>query len=210
MLPPGLLTRFDPSGVDRYMTDPSTDPSAGGHLGLETSEVRLAPYDPVWAGLGEQECEAVRALMGDVAVDVVHIGSTAVPGIEAKPILDIVATVRDNVSIDRVLGRLCASGAYGYEGDQGDDGGLFLVRGTGELRTVHVHVVGTGSQAWVDYRRFHALLVNNPAARARYESAKRQLAARYPHDRRSYTLAKGTVIRALLDDAGPSTAARAG
>jgi GrpB-like predicted nucleotidyltransferase (UPF0157 family) len=189
------------------MTGP-TERSAWGHLGLETSEVRLAPYDPVWAGLGETECATVRSLLGDLAVEVIHAGSTAVPGLEAKPILDIVATVGDSVPIDDVLGRLCATGAYGYEGDQGDDGGLLLVRGTGELRTVHVHVVGRGSQAWIDYRRFHALLLNDAGARARYEGVKRTLARRYPHDRRSYTLAKGTVIRELLDTAEPPTGAQ--
>jgi GrpB-like predicted nucleotidyltransferase (UPF0157 family) len=191
------------------MTGSSAGQSAGDHLGLATSEVRLTPHDPAWSELGAQECATVRVLLGDLAVDVMHVGSTAVPGIEAKPILDIVATVGDSVPIDDVVGRLCATGAYGYEGDQGDDGGLLLVRGTGELRTVHLHVVGTGSQAWVDYRRFHALLVHDDAARQRYESVKRELAQRYPHDRRAYTKAKSTVIRELLDTADPPTGAQA-
>jgi GrpB-like predicted nucleotidyltransferase (UPF0157 family) len=192
------------------MTGDLAEPPAGDHLGLATSEVLLAPHDPCWAELGRHECATVRELLGDRAVDVMHVGSTAVPGIEAKPILDIVATVADSVQIDDVVGRLCATGAYGYEGDQGDDGGLLLVRGTGELRTVHVHVVGTGSQAWVDYRRFHALLVRDVDARRRYESVKRELAQRYPHDRRAYTRAKSTVIRELLDAAGPATGAQEG
>jgi GrpB-like predicted nucleotidyltransferase (UPF0157 family) len=190
------------------MTGPLADLSAGGHLGLETSEVRLAPHDPDWAALGEEECTNVRALLGDLAVEVIHVGSTAVPDIDAKPILDIVATVGDTVPIDNVVGHLCATGAYGYEGDQGDDGGLLLVRGTGELRTVHVHVVGQGSQAWVDYRRFHALLVNDAAARHRYEDVKRALALLYPHDRRAYTQAKSTVIRELLADGQAPTGAQ--
>ncbi len=78
------------------------------------------------------------------------------------------------------------------------------------MRTVHVHVVGAGSQAWVDYRRFRALLLTDDAARERYESVKRQLAQQYPHDRRAYTLAKASVIRALLDDPEPSTGAQTG
>ena len=82
------------------------------------------------------------------------------------------------------------------------------MRGTGELRTVHVHVVGAGSQAWVDYRRFHSLLLTDATARERYESVKRQLAQQYPHDRRAYTLAKASVIRALLDEPEPSTGAQ--
>jgi len=180
------------------MTGSSAESPGGGGLGLAASEVRLSPYDPDWAALGARECATVRALLGDLGTDVMHAGSTAVPGIAAKPILDLVAAVGDKVPIDEVVGRLCATGAYGYEGDQGDDGGLLFVRGTGELRTVHVHVVGTGSQALVDYRRFHAILLNDDGARDRYETVKRDLARRYPHDRRAYTTAKSTVIRELL------------
>jgi GrpB-like predicted nucleotidyltransferase (UPF0157 family) len=192
------------------MTGSPAEPPGGRDLGLATSEVRLSPYDPDWAALGARECATVGALLGDLVVDVMHAGSTAVPGMAAKPILDIVAAVGDSVPIDEVVGRLCATGAYSYEGDQGDDGGLLLVRGTGELRTVHLHVVGAGSQAWVDYRRFRALLLTDAAARERYESVKRQLARQYPHDRRAYTLAKAPVIRALLDDPGPPTGAQKG
>ena len=191
------------------MTGSSADPASGSSLGLATSEVRLSAYDPDWAALGAQECASVGALLGDLAIDVIHAGSTAVPGMAAKPILDIVAAVGDGVTIDEVVGRLGATGVYGYEGDQGDDGGLLLVRGTGELRTVHVHVVGVGSQAWVDYRRFHSLLVADDAARERYELVKRELAQQYPRDRRAYTKGKGTVIRSLLDAPERSTGAQA-
>jgi GrpB-like predicted nucleotidyltransferase (UPF0157 family) len=184
------------------MRNPAAEPPAGGVLGLEKSEVRLLPYDPSWAVLGAQECDAVRILLGDVAVQVTHAGSTAVPGIDAKPILDIVAAVGDRVPIDDVVAGLCATGDYTYEGDQGDDGGLLFVRGTGTFRTVHVHVVGTGSQAWLDYRRFHALLVNDAGARQRYQSVKRELAQQFPGDRPAYTRAKGAVIRELLADEG--------
>ena len=190
------------------MTCSSGESPSGSHLGLATSEVRLSPYDPDWAALGAQECASVRALLGDLAIDVIHAGSTAVPGMAAKPILDIVAAVGDGEPIDEVVGRLGATGIYGYEGDQGDDGGLLLVRGTGELRTVHVHVVGVGSRAWVDYRRFHSLLVADEVARERYESVKRELADQYPRDRRAYTQAKGAVIRALLEAPPGSTGAQ--
>ena len=192
------------------MTGSSAHPPGRRDLGLATSEVRLVPYDPDWAALGAQECATARGLLGDMAIDVLHVGSTAVPGMAAKPILDIVAAVADDVPIDEVVGRLCATGAYGYEGDQGQDGGLLLVRGTGELRTVHVHVVGTGSQAWIDYRHFRSLLIDDDAARRRYESVKRQLAQQYPHDRRAYTQAKAVVIRELLDAPGRWPGAQTG
>jgi GrpB-like predicted nucleotidyltransferase (UPF0157 family) len=187
------------------MSGSTGEPSVGGLLGLDRSEVRLARYDPGWAPLGERERATVEALLGVLAVQVMHVGSTAVPGIDAKPILDIAAAVGDRVPIDEVVAALCGAGPYLYEGDQGNDGGLLFVRGTGEFRTAHVHVVGTGSQAWLDYRRFHTLLISDASARTRYESVKRELALQFPHDRRAYTSAKSAVIQELLAAEEPST-----
>ena len=117
-------------------------PEMAEELGLEKSEVRLAPYDPHWVALGRRECEGVAALLGDLASEVLHLGSTSVPGIEAKPILDIVA-VDNQVQIDDVMALLCPHEDYTYEGDKREDGGLLFVRGRGSFRTAHVHVVGT-------------------------------------------------------------------
>ena len=185
-------------------SDEGTEPAAGDGLGLEKNEVRLFPHDPRWVTEGERECASVRALLGDLTLEVVHVGSTAVPGMEAKPILDIVVAVGDRARIDDVVARLCGGGPYGYEGDRHEDGGLLFVRGEGSFRTVHVHVVGVSSQAWKDYRRFHGLLINDAAARERYQSAKRELARRFPLDRERYTQAKGAVVKELLASEGRS------
>jgi GrpB-like predicted nucleotidyltransferase (UPF0157 family) len=176
-----------------------------GGLGLEKSEVRLVPHDPRWVALGELECTRVSELLGEVAVAVVHVGSTSVPDLEAKPILDIVAAVPDQTPIDEVVARLDCCGDYAYDGDMGDPGGgLLFVRGEGEVRTVHVHVVGRGSRGWEDYLRFRARLADDPEARRRYESVKRVLAERFAHDRPGYTLTKGAIIEELLKEEGTS------
>ena len=95
-----------------------TEPATRDGLGLEKNEVRLLPHDPRWVTDGERECATVRALLGDMALEVVHVGSTAVPGIDAKPILDIAVAVGDQVRIDDVVARLCAGGTYGYDSDR--------------------------------------------------------------------------------------------
>jgi GrpB-like predicted nucleotidyltransferase (UPF0157 family) len=167
-------------------------------LGLEKSEVLLRAHNPEWITLGRHECDAVRQLLGDHAIEVVHVGSTSVPGLDAKPILDIAASVPDACPIDDIIERLAGSGPYAYDGDRREDGGLLFVRGSGEVRTVHVHVVGSGSAAWQLYLRFHDLLLADAGARAHYASAKHSLADRFPGDRVSYTHAKGAVITELL------------
>jgi GrpB-like predicted nucleotidyltransferase (UPF0157 family) len=176
-----------------------------GDLGLDKSEVRLVPHDPRWIILGELECATVSQLLGETALAVAHVGSTSVPDLEAKPILDIVAAVSDQTPIDEVVSRLGAEGDYAYEGNMGDEGGLLFVRGHGDVRTVHVHVVGHSSQAWVDYLRFRTRLVDDREARQQYESVKRVLAERFAHDRPGYTSAKGAIIEELLreDQASP-------
>jgi GrpB-like predicted nucleotidyltransferase (UPF0157 family) len=167
-------------------------------LGLEKSEVLLREHNPEWIPLGRLECDVVRDLLGDLAVDVVHVGSTSVPGLDAKPILDIAASVPDACAIDQIVERLAGSGPYDYDGDRREDGGLLFVRGSGEVRTVHVHIVGSSSAAWQLYLRFHDLLVADAEAREHYASAKHSLADRFPSDRVSYTSAKGEVITELL------------
>jgi len=167
-------------------------------LGLDKSVVPLSPHNPDWPALGEAECAVVATLLGDLAVAVVHVGSTAVPGLEAKPILDIVAAVDDRMPIDDVVVHLCGEGPYTYEGDKREDGGLLFVRGEGACRTVHVHVVGPSSRAWMSYLRFHALLLDDAEVRERYQSSKRELAQAFAQDRQGYTTAKSAVVEEML------------
>ncbi len=131
-------------------------------LGLDKAEVRLAPHNPAWVDLGEQECDAVDELLGGLACAVIHVGSTSVPGLDAKPILDLAVAVEDGTALDDVVARLCAGGRYSYEGDKGHGGGLLFVRGEGSFRSVHVHVVEKTSTDWADYLRFRELLLRTP------------------------------------------------
>jgi GrpB-like predicted nucleotidyltransferase (UPF0157 family) len=166
-------------------------------LGLEQTEVRLAPHNPEWETLGLAECAQVVDRLGELALSVAHVGSTSVPELDAKPILDIAVAVDDRTPINDVIESLCDDGDYSYEGDKRNEGGLLFVRGD-PLRTAHVHVVGIGSQAWRDYLRFRAILCHDAEARGRYQSAKRGLALAYPHDRVGYTRAKSGIVEELL------------
>ena len=176
-------------------------PITGGELGLDKTRVVLRPHNPVWILLGQQECTVVRVLLGDLAREVVHVGSTSVPDLEAKPILDLAVAVDDDVPIDEIIARLENQGNYSYQGDQREDGGLLFVRGSGSVRTVHVHVVGSSSGAWKMYLRFHEILLANPGARLEYQREKRILAEKFADDREGYTAGKNTIIGKLLKSA---------
>jgi GrpB-like predicted nucleotidyltransferase (UPF0157 family) len=172
-------------------------------LGLDPSEVRLALPNPVWAVLGGAERKAVEKLLVELACAVEHVGSTA-------PILDLAAAVSAGTPADEVVARLSDGGRYAYAGDKGKDGGLLFVRRKGSFSTVHLHVVNESSQEWDDYVRFRELLRRDMGARQHYQSAKRELARKFPRDRQGYAEAKSAVVEELLGAERGGAAARAG
>ena len=110
-------------------------------IGLKRHTIKVVEHDPDWATLAFEACQAVRDACGELLVDVQHVGSTTVPELPAKPILDIAAAVVTFDSMPELVRRLAAIG-YLYRRDDGDVGGhLFVVDSSPDIRTIHLHVV---------------------------------------------------------------------
>lgn len=171
-----------------------------GAAGLEHDEVVIVDADPAWARQGAALAEHVAEVLGDAAVAVEHVGSTSIPDLPAKPILDLVIAVAPDADEQRVHDPLVALG-YRYEGDKGADGGLLFVwEDRPGHRTAHVHVVRHGDVRWQLYLAFRTRLRADPAVCEAYAAHKRDLAARYVDDRAAYTAAKAAFI---ADAIGP-------
>ena len=169
-------------------------------IGLKRHTLKVVDYDPDWTTLALEACHAVRNACGELLVDVQHVGSTAVPGLPAKPILDIAAAVVTFDSMRELVGRLAPLG-YRYRRDQGDEGGhLFVVDSSPDIRTIHLHVVEHSGSQWRDYLRFRDLMRQRPAIRKRYAKLKRNLASICGDDRESYTASKADFIREVLNN----------
>ncbi len=167
-------------------------------IGLRRHTVRLVEHDSAWAALFEDEARRVRDAAGDLVVDVQHVGSTAVPGLPAKPILDLAIAASGSDSIPELVRRLVAIG-YIDQGDAGSDGGYLLVRESRpEVRVAHLHIVAADDPQWRGYVEFRDILRQDPAARERYADLKRQLTSAFPNDRRAYTRGKHDLIREIL------------
>jgi GrpB-like predicted nucleotidyltransferase (UPF0157 family) len=167
-------------------------------IGLKRHTVRIVDYDPAWAARYREEARAIEEAMGALAIDVQHVGSTAVPDLAAKPILDIAVAVDAPRIIPEVVRRLVAIG-YIDRGDAGRDGGYLLVRESEpEVRVVHLHLVCRDDDQWRNYLAFRDLLRGDPEIRAGYARLKRELAARFPNDRRNYTAGKEAFVRSAL------------
>lgn len=176
-------------------------PAAGAPpvLGLAKGKVCLADYSDRWPPAFEAERAELSAALGGAALAIEHIGSTAVPGLPAKPIIDIAAAVRDLAAVDSLVGPLARVG-YRYLGEYGLPGRHFFEKGTPV--THHLHVVEESSGHWQVWRVFRDYLRRHPAEAERYAAFKRELAARYADDRDAYTRSKSEFVNAVLRKAG--------
>ena len=166
-------------------------------LGLESKTVRVVPCDPAWPGLFLDERRRLDAILMQegVALSIEHTGSTSIPGLDAKPILDILAGAPDPASLARAIGTL-QHADYIYRGEQGIPGRHFFRRGN--PRQYHIHLTLTGSDFWRDHLLFRDYLRANPEVAAKYAALKHALAERNPFDRESYIEGKTEFVQQVL------------
>src|SRR4051794_18578240 len=123
-------------------------------IGLEKGTVRVVPHHPNWHDVFEYERRVLQEHIGDHVLDIQHVGSTAVPGLDAKPIIDMAVAVESATMIPRCRQRLCDLG-YVDRGDAGTEGGYLLVKVRWpEVRTHHLHIVAIDDPQWRNYLRF--------------------------------------------------------
>ena len=147
----------------------------------------LRQHDARWPGLFEAEREAILSVCGDLIGELHHIGSTSIPGIAAKPIIDILATLgrhEDGWACTDAMARL----GYEYRGDGGVDGRHYFRKGNPQ--THHVHMFARDHPAVSRGVRFRDYLRTHPKEAHAYEVLKRELAARFVTDTLSYSNAK--------------------
>jgi GrpB-like predicted nucleotidyltransferase (UPF0157 family) len=178
-------------------------PEENAAIGLRRRTVRVVPHLEEWHALFERELRVLLEHVGDLTVDVQHVGSTAVEGLDAKPIIDIALAVRSAEDIPRLRHSLEGLG-YVYRGDAGSDGGhLFVKESAPELRTHHLHMVAVSDPQWRRWLLFRDELRADNALRARYSDLKRDLQERFTDDRKGYTDAKDAFVDGVVRQRSP-------
>ena len=172
-------------------------------LGLEKGTVRLAPHDERWHQLFEEEQERLRRALGVYAPAIEHVGSTAVCGLYAKPIIDLAVGVRELADVAKCVVPLEVLG-YVYRGEQGIPGRHFF--GRGEPRTHNLHLVELNGERWRSQLLFRDYLRQHREVSEKYEQLKQELAEQYGQHRAAYTDGKAAFIEAVLKAAGESGA----
>jgi GrpB-like predicted nucleotidyltransferase (UPF0157 family) len=158
--------------------------------------VRIVDYDPVWAELAAAEVRRVGVALGAVAVRVEHVGSTAVRGLAAKPIVDLQVAVAATRPRDRYVRPLERLG-YLFVPDPESPDFHFFGMPAERPRTYHLHVCVAGGEDEVRHLAVRDYLRARPEEVARYAALKREVVARHPQDRLAYIEGKADYMAAL-------------
>jgi GrpB-like predicted nucleotidyltransferase (UPF0157 family) len=162
------------------------------------STLRIVDYDPTWPARFDIEAERIRRALGTQMQSIEHVGSTAVPGLEGKPVLDLAIAVESETAADACIEPLTALG-YEYRGTHGDDPRRrYYVRNVAGERVAHIHLYILPATAWDEHLAFRDALRADPPLAAAYAAEKRRIADEVAWDKAAYSLAKAPFIQRVL------------
>jgi GrpB-like predicted nucleotidyltransferase (UPF0157 family) len=160
----------------------------------------IVDYDPAWPARFAEERAALERALGDLIVAVEHIGSTAVPGLPAKPIIDLLVGVRSlSEARTRAVAPMQALGyAYVPEYESWLPGEMFFRKGVPGPWTHHVHLMEQSNPRWADFLLFRDHLRAHPDDAVAYATEKRELAARAVDDIARYRHGKDAIVASTM------------
>jgi GrpB-like predicted nucleotidyltransferase (UPF0157 family) len=160
--------------------------------------VILAPHNPAWVGQAQEEGERLKAAIGDVILAIHHIGSTAIPGICAKPILDLIPVVRSLADLD-IKRQALENLGYVWWGEYGLPGRRYCTFDNPQTgsRTVQLHCFEQGSPEIKRHLAFRDYLRSHPELAREYEAEKSSCRDQHPSDSHAYSDCKAAWIRRI-------------
>ena len=159
-------------------------------------KIEVVPHNPDWNRLFAAEAGRLQQALGEQALAIYHIGSTAIPGIPAKPTVDILLEVGDIQGLDAADPEMIALG-YEPRGEYGISGRRYYVKRSAEVHLVHVHAFQSGHPEIRRHLDFIRYLQTHPADAREYGELKAQLAQKFPYDSERYTEGKSELIQEL-------------
>lgn len=160
--------------------------------------VEFVPYDTTWPQQFVAEAARIRAALGDNCIAVHHIGSTSVPGLAAKPVLDMMPVVKDITQVN--IGGLEAIG-FVNRGELGMPFRIYMHKGSPQ-HTHHLHIWEQGNPEIEKHILFRDYLINNPSVKQQYADLKEKLAAQYRNEHKNYTTLKDHFIKDVVAKSG--------
>lgn len=178
-------------------------PAKGSVVGLKRGTVKVATYNPNWPKEFEAEKQNLIDAFGDKIVAVEHIGSTSIPGLAAKPIIDIAVAVKSFDDLSEFIEGLQKLD-YEYMPERMFDDRKFFPKGSQENRTHHLNlVIQNDPEQWTKPIAFRDYLRNHEVERELYANLKASLAKQYANDRATYTKLKDDFFQSIFHEALP-------
>lgn len=189
--------------------EPEADPVAAP--AWATEDIHVVGYDPAWADRAAVFAGEIRGLLaGWLTGPIIHVGSTAVPRLPAKPIIDLQATAPDPATATAARGEAMAAASWFVVPSELDQRPWrwFVVRAdaTGRHRLAHLHLMQPGEPRWDQQLVFRDRLRTDPALLQEYAHLKATAAHQHRHDREAYTQAKYAFVRRILHQSSGGSA----
>lgn len=172
----------------------------GGFMGLEVGKVNLEKYQNNWKEEFKKEKDNLEKIFGEVALEIEHVGSTAIPGLSAKPIIDIALALNSLEDFDEFKYYYDNHEDYSIK-DTREIGEILLRKGPESNRTYFIHIVKKDSDRYKNMILFRDYLINNPEELKAYENLKKELAIKFKDDCKSYTASKNEFITDIINKA---------
>ena len=163
----------------------------------------VEPYSAQWPEMFAQEERALRRALGPALEEIHHIGSTSVPGLAAKPVIDILVVAKSLAALDQCDDQMIALG-YEPKGEFGIAGRRFYSKGADTQRTHHLHAFESTSPEVLKHLAFRDYLIAYPAAAQAYAELKQRLARQYRDDIEGYIAGKSSFIAESIERAAAS------
>ena len=167
-------------------------------IGLQKNSVDLCLINSdIYRAFYEDELEILTNILDGYFVSIEHVGSTAIPGIMAKPIIDIAVGLIDSESFDLITSILEKHG-YIYLANRGEITRRIFIKTCDNIRTHHIHVEEYGKQNWINHVEFRNKLLSSTHLKKEYETLKIELSKKYATNREKYTSEKSEFIQKVL------------
>lgn len=160
-----------------------------------TKNIEVVPYSPEWPKMFASEAELIKQALGNNCITVHHIGSTSVPGLSAKPIIDILPVVKDIQEVDKAT-KVMESLGYEAKGEFGIAFRRYFQKGR-NTRTHNVHVYQDGDPEIIRYLKFRDWMRSHPDDAENYSKLKEGLAAKFPEDILQYCNGKDAFVASI-------------
>jgi GrpB-like predicted nucleotidyltransferase (UPF0157 family)/GNAT superfamily N-acetyltransferase len=167
---------------------------------MATRKIEIVPYNPAWPQMFEEEAANIKQVLGENCIAIHHIGSTSVPGLAAKPIIDMIPVVLDIMKVDQATQSMQRLG-YEAKGEFGMLFRRFFVKNQ-TSQGYHVHVFEQGNPEIERHLQFRDWMRTHEDDRNAYAILKQELALRHPHDRNAYCLGKEGFVTAIDANTG--------